>query len=208
MTNKILVDPDGDLLLLLQPITSGTALKGNTTYQTQLLLSSKHMILASPTFKALLEKHDFKEGLEMRVTGKVEVSIPEDYPTAFTTLAYIAHCRHDRVSLSFDLHTLTQLAILVDKYQMHSSVKVFADIWVRALSNQIPNVLSDAVIQWLCLSWVFHLNTEFRLMSKILQQQTTGSVSKRISSTNWDVPVPQRVIGIYKQHLFSQEQID
>ncbi|QSZ33638.1 hypothetical protein DSL72_005206 [Monilinia vaccinii-corymbosi] len=101
-----------------------------------LLVSSKHMMLASPVFKAMFQ-HRFREGEELHQTGMVVVSLPEDNPDKFLMLVNIIHCRGADVPLKISPEDLCDLAILVDKYEMHSAVKFVSNVWVLAWRKRI-----------------------------------------------------------------------
>jgi hypothetical protein len=52
----------------------------------RMLVSSRHLMLASPVFKAMLQHSNFKEGEELQTNGKVSVPLPDDDPDAFKIL--------------------------------------------------------------------------------------------------------------------------
>lgn len=56
-----------------------------------MLVSSKHMMLASPVFRAMLRPDTFKEGQTLQAAGKLEVSLPDDDPVALVVLLNIIH---------------------------------------------------------------------------------------------------------------------
>ena len=62
-----------------------------------MLVSSKHMMLVSPVFKAMLQASTFKEGQKLSAAGKVEVPLPEDDSTAFEVVLNIIHGRNKLV---------------------------------------------------------------------------------------------------------------
>jgi hypothetical protein len=61
-------------------------LKSDPAKEIRMLVSSRHLMLASPVFKAMLQHSNFKEGEELHSTGKVEVPLPDDDPDAFKIL--------------------------------------------------------------------------------------------------------------------------
>jgi len=63
----------------------------------------------------------FKEGHDL-AKGTAEVPLPDDDPTAFQILLDIIHHRYRRVPKKLDLDTVAEIAILVDKYQVHEYV--------------------------------------------------------------------------------------
>jgi hypothetical protein len=60
--------------------------KSEPEKEIRMLVSSRHLMLASPVFKAMLQHSNFKEGQELHVNGKVEIPLPDDDPEAFKIL--------------------------------------------------------------------------------------------------------------------------
>lgn len=90
------IDPDGDLLLHLPPPSSRNS---SQKYTVHVLVSSKHMSLASPVFKAMLTG-GFQEAVELKAAGKTEIPLPDEVP----------HQKHHRtVSLSASKSSLLLL---------------------------------------------------------------------------------------------------
>jgi hypothetical protein len=99
-------DPRGDVILILNrnpeagPTTPATSTREGIasgsdelpSTPVNLLVSSKHMILASSVFAAML-KVDYKEGSTLESKGKVEISLPDEEPDLFAILLNIIHGR-------------------------------------------------------------------------------------------------------------------
>ncbi|TGO47504.1 hypothetical protein BOTNAR_0522g00070 [Botryotinia narcissicola] len=113
----IVADPEGDVLLLLEPTEAGQVKK------IKILCSSKHLGLASAIFEAMLRPNVYNEGTTLSHVGKVEIPLPEDDTEIMTILVLLIHGRHHHS----DFHPLAtidclgQAEILVDKYQMHEA---------------------------------------------------------------------------------------
>jgi hypothetical protein len=113
-----------------------------------ILVSSKHLILASPAFKAKLQGV-FKESMKLRGTGELEIPLPNDDPDVFLILLHILQHRIKKVSRLVSLLCLTKLAILVDKYQIYEPVEVFSDTWIdrlRGRKSDVPESLTLDVL--------------------------------------------------------------
>ncbi|KAI9645547.1 hypothetical protein NHQ30_006289 [Ciborinia camelliae] len=160
----------------------------------RILVSSKHMSLVSPVFKAMLQGN-FLEGLKLKETGKIELPLPEDDPHAWKILINIIHCRFNSVPLEVTLPLFTQLAVLVDKYQMLEVLHIFIPIWKRGLKFQ-PNSLSEEdLIRWICVAWMFNLADEFKQITARIQYICVGDFGHLIKRLNLDsLPIPQLVI--------------
>ncbi|KAF4629278.1 hypothetical protein G7Y89_g8875 [Cudoniella acicularis] len=79
-------------------------------------VSAKHMMFASPCFKAMLDKDKFREGSTLRSEGTVQISFPDDNPDAFLILLLIIHGVTKKVLRNITVDKFAKLAILVDKY--------------------------------------------------------------------------------------------
>lgn len=62
-----------------------------------MLVSSKHMMLGSSVFAAMLQHSNFKEGRTLQSTGRVEVPLSEDDPIAFIILLNAIHGRTRKI---------------------------------------------------------------------------------------------------------------
>lgn len=168
-----------------------------------MLVSSKHMVLVSPVFKAMLQWSSFKEGYSTKAHGKVEVPLPDDDPDAMRILVDIVHCHHKDVPRKVKLSLLTHLAILVDKYRLHEAVQIYSDMWISQAKKKFPSSMAEdgieVCLQWLCISWVFEKARDFTSMTRIFQQESTTSLAEMIRDSNWDIPVPGSVIGLLPQ---------
>jgi hypothetical protein len=60
--------------------------KSEPAKEIRMLVSSRHLMLASPVFKAMLQYSNFKEGEELHANGRAEVPMPDDDPVAFKIL--------------------------------------------------------------------------------------------------------------------------
>ncbi|KAG4027379.1 hypothetical protein MFRU_030g00160 [Monilinia fructicola] len=168
-----------------------------------MLVSSKHMVLVSPVFKAMLQWSNFKEGYAAKAHGKVEVPLPDDDPDAMRILVDIVHCHHKDVPRKVKLGLLTHLAVLVDKYQLHDAVQIYSDMWISHAKKRFPSSMAEdgveACLQWLCISWVFEKHREFTSMTRIFQQESTQGLSSIISDSAWVIPIPSNVVEHIEQ---------
>jgi hypothetical protein len=162
-----------------------------------MLVSSKHMIVASPVFEAMLQTTAFKEGHALASTGKVEVSLPDDDPDAFSIILNIIHGLTRKVPREVGLEMLTLIAVLVDKYQLQEVVEVFSDMWVARLKGGISMHYTAETMRWSCVSWVFGKPDEFTRVTKVAQLESRETLEKE----SIGLPIPDRIIGIFSMHL-------
>jgi hypothetical protein len=199
-------DPHGDVILILNrhseaglttPVTSareGIASGSDELPSTpvNMLVSSKHMILASSVFATML-KVDYKEGSTLESKGKVEISLPDEESDLFAILLNIIHGRTKQVPRRIDLVQLTKLSILVDKYQMQEVVGVFAEIWIDALKANLPKDHTEDLLSWLCISWVFVDGAIFQKVTEILMRMSDSEFDEDVMN---ELPIPESVISI------------
>lgn len=160
-----------------------------------MLVSSKHLMLASPVFKAMLQHNNFKEGDTLRSSGQVKVPLPDDDPTALNILLDIVHGRVRAVPRAVTLKTMTELSVLVDKYQMLEVVELYAEVWMNTLKTSVPMFFTADLLAWLSISWVFGLADIFKQISRIAMRGSTDLFGAHESH----LPIPQPVFGKFQQ---------
>ena len=153
------------------------------------LVSSKHMILVSPVFSAMLQHSNFKEGVELS-KGPTEVPLPDDEPTSWKIILDVIHHNTRSVPQKINLQTMTNIAVLVDKYQLGDLLWLHAGIWVNDLKNTLPNLLTADWISWLCISWVFKLEKEFKHLTHIALRLGHGDIRN-----DRNLPIPDHVLS-------------
>ncbi|TGO72883.1 hypothetical protein BELL_0410g00060 [Botrytis elliptica] len=216
----VIIDPDGDLVLLLGPVplsksdasTSNPRIDvpnanilspkaSNNPGETQnectqlsrseILVSSKHLSFASPVFKAMLTG-DFREAVELREKGRTEILLPDDDAFAMIMLLKVIHGRLNSVSKDPNLILLTKIAILVDKYQCHESTK-FA-----ATNHHLPRIWNlDAynIACWICVAWVFRLDDKFKEATEMIVRESGVGLGAILKENNLALPIPERIIS-------------
>lgn len=131
----------------------------------------------------------FNESNVLRRTGSVEIPLPDDDPDAFLILLNIIHGRIRKVPLQVDLQMLTQLAILVDKYEIHECVEMFTNFWFAHLQPTIPDKYTEDIPSWICISWVFGKHDEFKTATRLLLHE------RREALPMGELPIPISVVG-------------
>ncbi|KAJ4127912.1 hypothetical protein NW768_008195 [Fusarium equiseti] len=90
--------------------------------QVEFRVSSRHMSLASPVFRAMLESK-FKES-QLNEQGLYEVQASEWDAEAFVILLDIIHGHNRDVPKRISVETLSQIAIIVDYYGCHEIMEL------------------------------------------------------------------------------------
>ena len=151
-------------------------------------VSSKHLTLASPVFRTMFKaKH--KEGLNLYSQGHAELRLPDDNPAALLVILHLIHGQTRKVPRKVDLWMLTELAILVDKYELLESVEMVLDHWLQNLESTIPRTLNNDLLPWICISWVFKKPEIFKKTTKIAQMESEGLIEEN------QLPIPESVLS-------------
>jgi hypothetical protein len=222
-------DPDGDLVLILSKPqkTTDTAnqkapenptgptkkkrKRGAATHNALLVeaekvctvVSSKHLILASPIFKVMLSGR-FREGLRRNAAGQMEVDLPDDDHAVMTVVLNLIHGRNRLVPKQVDLEMLTRLATLVDKYQMIEAVESLSDVWIDNLlaKEKLPggNGINQkqCIQRWIAVAWVFRREKEF---SKITAAAMICYGSNLTDGLDRELSIPQKILGGFSSVL-------
>ena len=111
----------------------------------QFKVSATYLALASRTFKSLL-RGSMKEATELRENGNTTLLLPDDDPDAFLILLNIIHLNNRLVPRGVDFDKLLQLAILVDKYEVHDATRLYACLWLKGLRSQVPQTSQPNVV--------------------------------------------------------------
>lgn len=161
-------------------------------------VSSKHMMLASPVFKAMLTS-SFSEGETLRNTGRVEIPLPDDDTTVFTIILDIIHGRGKRVPRVVPLRLLALLSTAIDKYQLQEPIAIFSDMWIQEASEEITSENRIQLLLWLSIPWVFHDTERFRRATElVLRHSDSEDLLADLASENLSqelLPIPQTVLG-------------
>jgi len=159
--------------------------------QIRMIVSSQTMIMVSPVFKAMLKPGRFSEG-EALATGRAEIPLPDDSAPAWKILLDICHHRTSNVPRHVNLHTMKDIAILVDKYRLQEAVMLYVDLWIETLKKSLPQSFCPEISAWLSIAWVFRLPVEFKHLTRISQRETWGKLD------SGELPIPEIVLS--KQH--------
>ncbi|TGO37968.1 hypothetical protein BHYA_0085g00460 [Botrytis hyacinthi] len=171
--------------------------------QVRMLVSSKHMSVASPVFKAMLQTSS-QEGIELKKTGKVELSLRDEDSKAWNILLNIIHGRFRSVPLEINLSMFTQIALLCDKYQMYEVAYAFTPTWKMSAGHD--SVSGEDIPRWIFIAWTFSMKDVLEEITKGLALNYTGNgIQKLFSMTS--LPIPQIIMDELEnscQHAISE----
>ncbi|KAG6231600.1 hypothetical protein E4U26_006752 [Claviceps purpurea] len=176
-------------------------------------LSSRHLALASPVFKAMLNG-SWKEStpaLDRSNNGSAKTRAPlqlgfdsqvrfeltaEDWDDeVFLILMNIVHGRNALVPLSSDLTTLVKMSVLVDYYQCQEVTQVVVGLWIDKLSDQLPKSYNPECVMWMFVSWVFSRGEIFEEMTKVAIRTSVGGLG------TIHLPFPPMLLSMANPHL-------
>ncbi|KAF5684515.1 hypothetical protein FCIRC_3858 [Fusarium circinatum] len=138
-------------------------------------VSSAHLMLVSPVFKAMLDG-PFRES-SRNEDGRFEVKTSEDVPK------------------TIELGLLTDIAILVDYYEYHEIVEMFAENWIASIipEDEIERSNHRTNMARLFISWVFGKSELFDSVVKDLLKVTAGPIKT-------DLPLPSVILDSIEDH--------
>ena len=157
-------------------------------------VSSRHLILASRVFKAMLSG-GFQEGALLESTGKAEIPLEDTDSVAFEILLDIIHGRHKRVPRNVDFDCLVEIATLTDMYELHESVELAITGWLDYAHSTGSRYLSSlkGKMQWL---WICHVFKVPKRSSGYLGQVILDTTSsEQLSMLAESVPMPDYITG-------------
>lgn len=148
------------------------------------------MTLASRVFKSMLQPKVFKEGHDLCNNDTIEIPLFHDWE-ALLILLYIIHGRFYKVPNELDIIMLANVAKLVDCYELHETVVMFKEIWIDNLikQGQNPQPVTEELLPWISICWVFERNQDFEIATKLLEKVSENKVMDCI----W--PIPDKIVG-------------
>ncbi|KAH7029903.1 uncharacterized protein B0I36DRAFT_412376 [Microdochium trichocladiopsis] len=131
----------------------------------RLLVSSKHLCLASSTFRLMLSG-PWLEGSKTE-TGNRTVQASDCDAEALVIVLDIMHGKHFAMPQTVDLELLANIACVVDYYDCHEVVEPFVDQWIKALEPKPPTAYGRQCMLWMSISWVFLRETALISMAQL-----------------------------------------
>ena len=119
---QLTVDPDGDLILLLNGC--------------ELRVSSKVLSLTSSVFKAMLGPN-FAEGNPLPAGEVRRISLPDDDTTAMCGICSILHYRLELAPSLKNSTSLEEVSIATDKYDCVRAMSLWSKVFLSDMINEI-----------------------------------------------------------------------
>ncbi|KAG5942530.1 hypothetical protein E4U59_001072 [Claviceps monticola] len=195
------------------PNDSGEAHGDNSDRdEVQFRLSSRHLALASPVFKTMLNgfwKESAPLSDQYNISAKplsplqndsncqvrYELAATEWGAEDFLLLMNIVHCQSKKVPYSINLETLGRLSVLVDYYQCQEAIQFFAGLWIDKLSGSLPTTYGRNCVTWIFVSWVFSRSNIFEKMTQLAIRTSNGGLG------TINLPFPPMLLSTATPHL-------
>ncbi|KAI4960079.1 hypothetical protein J4E86_001699 [Alternaria arbusti] len=136
-------------------------------------VSSRHLMLASSTFKRMLAQDGFAESVRNEVDGLYHIVAHDWDPEAFLIVLRIVHGRNKQVPREVTLEMLAKIAVLEDYYNFEESLDVFTEVWVQSLTKtSIPTIYCRDLVLWVWVAWIFDVEQQFTQATDTVIRQT------------------------------------
>ncbi|CZS73701.1 unnamed protein product [Fusarium graminearum] len=153
----------------------------------RMLVSGTHLVLASSYFEKMFSG-PFVEGNADHRSGLRQVTASDWDPKAFNIVLTVIHGYHRDVPRSLDLEMLAKVAMIVDYYECHEIVELYAEIWIGRLQSEVPTVYGRDCILCLFISWIFSQPEMFQAMTQ-LALRYSGKIIEA-----GDIPIPSNIL--------------
>ncbi|KAM0503630.1 hypothetical protein ACHAP8_002869 [Fusarium lateritium] len=176
---------DGDFVLQNPTLVGRYAVFNNiqqdAEYQTtevRMRVSSRHLILASCTFRTMLEgpwSENLSQASHSR-SGPVQIKTTDWDAAALAIVMDAIHGRYKDIPEDINPGLLARIATIIDYYACHENLQPISDIWITGVceSYQLPEQYCKSTFVWLYISWVFSERNMMSHISRILLLRVTG----------------------------------
>lgn len=164
----------------------------------QMRASSKHLILASSTFRISLSSDTYIEGRMLQSQGTLAFPLPDEDPDAMIILLNIIHGLSSKVPRRVDLDMLSRLAIAVNHRHMLEAVELWSDTWIENLKSDVglpKSYTPEIALSWLFIFWVFRKAKDFREITQILEGQCDHSLESDVEAVFVGPHILASIIG-------------
>ncbi|RLL99048.1 hypothetical protein CFD26_107949 [Aspergillus turcosus] len=202
------IDPEGDVLLVINEVPSSghpiSLKKEDSSVSTatdtkdtidctssrngqggiEIHASSRHLTLASRFFDEKLSSKDKTRSSD----GMVVVTVEVEDVDALLIVLNIMHCRTSKVPRLVGLQMLCMIAGLVYKCGCLEAVAFFSSIWIDNLKGNLPGCLSEDLVRWIFISWVFRHENIFQKMTLVAVRHSVGPIQ------HYGLPIPKPLL--------------
>ncbi|PVH90710.1 hypothetical protein DM02DRAFT_547285, partial [Periconia macrospinosa] len=187
------------------------------------LVSSRHLMLASPWFRRTLTRDGFIEASKDPSDGRYHVLASDWDEEALLILLNIFHVRTRQVPTTVSLEMLAKVAVLVDYYELQNAEVMERDTrdWITELrrSVKIPSTYCRDLMLWICISRVFYMSADFEEATAVaikgsegwiqtldlpIHQEITSSIERvRCDALEYIISELHRLLKVYRDFNYS-----
>ncbi|XEU97727.1 hypothetical protein FSHL1_003013 [Fusarium sambucinum] len=145
-----------------------------TKVEVRMRVSSRHLILASRTFRVMLGG-PWSENLAFNSqSGPAQIKASGWDPAAFTVVLDAIHGRYNGIPEAINIGLLCRIASVVDYYDCHQCLRHTSYVWMENLCKNYKKTttLCKSSLMWLFVSWVFSSQDLMNAMSRIILSKT------------------------------------
>lgn len=168
------IDPDGDLILHTPGYSIETDERSDAS-DTTFLVSSKHLKLASPWFKASLSDC-WSRGQTSTHGGKAKMAINDCKPDILHILLTIIHGLFRKLPRQISFQQLAGLSRAADFYQCTEMVEPLVFQWLNEtnMRQEINKELSNDLPEWIMVACIFKFDDLLSRFTKMAAETSTG----------------------------------
>ncbi|RAL07049.1 BTB/POZ domain-containing protein [Aspergillus homomorphus CBS 101889] len=167
---------------------SGDCNKEATKEVHRILVSGKHLALASSYFKNML-RGTWKETTSHSATGPMEIAAEGWDLEALLIVLQVLHCQNSQIPRKLSLEMIAKIAVVADYYQCKEALGFFSQTWLDSLDQAPPSTYCRDLLLCTWISWFFGRQSQFR--------QTTSAAASRSTSPvdSLGLPIPGAIIA-------------
>jgi hypothetical protein len=158
-----------------------------STANVKIRVSSRHLILASPQAKRMLDAA-WIEHNTLKSQGLLVMEERDWDEEALLVLMNILHGKTRSVPKIISLEMFAKVAVLVDYYECYEAVEIYSDMWMAHLRNKLPQIYCRDLVLWICISWVFRQPEEFGQVTTFALKYSKGPIQ------TMELPIPERIV--------------
>ncbi|KAI1824600.1 hypothetical protein F4861DRAFT_538895 [Xylaria intraflava] len=197
-----IIDPDGDLLIILQSssvvfpqlqrgadepglseLESNIANAGTSEADTdqeaplkecRFKASSKHLALACPHFKKMMSG-PWSE-TKIHDDGLRHWVLEGFEENAMVIVLNAIHGLNRKVPRTIELSALSEIARIVDYLGCHEAVELLTELWIRHLQGCVPTSYCNDTLLWICIAGVFQVSDTFMDCTRLAILESDGNM--------------------------------
>lgn len=157
----------------------------------QFLASKKHLMLASRRASKVLGG-SFKEATPEE-DGLLHWNFEPIFDSkAFEIVMQIIHGQTRHIPKKVDVDLLAQIAAIVDDLECQDSVWFFAKRWLDQMTGPVMQRLSEDIMRWILVSFVFEDAGIFKAATNIAIRYSTHIMP------TLDLPIRSKILGKFR----------